>query len=618
MAGSSSMKFQPLIKSRKKNMDVLVKGIVENFAKEYGFEGSLEQLFEKYVAWVYLQEYHKQDPAVIDAIVTGGGGDEGIDVAAVVINRNIVTDPSEVEENISDQFKNTLKVLLIQAKTSQGYDAKLISKFLHGVETITDCLSHTESKVAIPSALKTTVDILKKSLEFITKFDTFHIPAEMYYVTTAAHARDDAKKDSQVSRAIKRIQDSGMFQSEIDLNLHGKSEIQKTKEFIGGPKNVIIHFPRKQSIPATEGINQAFIGVISATEIIKLISENGMLRENIFDDNVRLYQGERNDVNRNIQETLASDQKNKFPFLNNGITLVARKVDLRSEDLTISNYSIINGCQTSNEIFNWWVNLDHDDIHIEDSAKNIFVPLKIIETESDEILSEITISANRQTPIKDTDIQSSSKIAKQVEEYFEQTGKDGMRYRRQSVFDKDYDVAKLRIVDTQSLNRAIASCIFGDASLAAGSPTQLIRKNSYMWKEYPESIYFFAAKTAYQIDRHLTNNGKTNIRAAKWHISFIVSRLTFPEIAPITPLKNDANFPTEYKKILKKVGDKVHSSKKWQTNLDTQIGRAVAIVEDVFKEKLEESGNLVKDDVRTQKVQETIAQKLQELDNIDS
>lgn len=593
-------------------MDVLVKGIVENFAEEYGFEDKLDTLFEKYVAWIYLQEYHGQNPSIIDALVTGGGDDEGIDIAAVIINGNIITDPSEVDENISNQLKNSIKVILIQAKTSQNYDTKLISKFLHGVEIITDSLKTPKSvdELNLPDALLPTIKILKEVLTKINKFDYFYLPAELYYVTTASHNSQEAKNESQVQKAIQRIRETGIFQSDIDLNLHGKIGIQDTKDFIKGPKDVNIHFPKKQAIPTSEGINQSFIGIISAKQIIKLVSEEGRLRENIYDDNVRLYQGDTNNVNRIIHQTLDSEDRNKFPFLNNGITLVARSVEPRGDDLRISNYSIINGCQTSNEIFNWWLSLDTENGDSENLPENVYVPLKIIETESDEILSEITISANRQTPIKDTDIQASSKIAKQVEQYFEQTGKDGMRYRRQSVAEKDYDVAKLRIVDTQSLNRAVASCIFGDASLAAGSPTQLVRKNSYMWKDYPESIYYFAAKISYQIDRHITNNNKTNIRAAKWHIAYITARLLFPELEAIRPIR-DVNFPQSYSRVLKKVGNSVHNQQKWKKNLDAAIGESVVIIENVFADKLNNS-NLVKDDVRTQKVQDILATKIRE------
>lgn len=593
-------------------MDILVRKFVENFANDFGFaEDSIDKQFEKYIAWTYLQKYNDFTAKSIEDVNSGGGDDLGIDIAAVLVNNFLVTDPSEITEHISDKHKNSIKLVLFQAKTSKNYDAKLISKFLHGVETIAQVISKEGHDLPddISPQLINVIEILKQSLDLITSFETFNIPVELYYVTTAPHEKQDALKDSQVTSALDRIKNIGIFQSNISVSLHGKNKIQETKENLKGPKDIIIHFPKKQVIPATQGVEQAFIGVITASEIIKLVSDNNILRESIFDDNVRLYQGEENDVNKKIKATLDSPEKFKFPLLNNGITLVTRSLEHNGENLKLSHYSIINGCQTSNEIFNWWQD-NKENSEAENIAKEIYIPLKIIETTSDEIQSEITVATNRQTAIKDSDIQSSNKVAKQVELYFQQTGRDGMRFQRQTVEAKDYDVAKLRIIDYQTLNRAVASAVFGDSALASNSPTQLGRKQVYMWKDYPESIYYFAAKSIYQIDRHIVNNNHSNIKAAKWHIASLAARLTFNELAEITPLKTDSGFPKEYAKKLKSVGEKINNSPAWVSRLDSSISTAVQIVRDEFEEKLSESNNLVKDDVRSLRVQENLLKRL--------
>lgn len=592
-------------------MDVFVQGQLNKFAKEFGFEGSQDKLFEKFSAWIYLQEFNKDNPEIINAVTSGGGDDEGVDVSAVVLNGKIITDPSEIEEASFPTGKNYLHLFLIQAKTSTSYDAKLISKFLHGVEKFADAISSKNFSQLEPAheiSVKCLLEILQR-----VQLEEFYVPAKLIYITTAAHSGKDAKADSQVQAALTRIKESGVFQPEVDLELHGKSDIQRIKESIQGPKHVTINFPRKTSIPAAEGIKQSYIGAISADQIVTLVSENNTLRDNIYDDNVRLYQGESNHVNSIIRNTLESNTRTKFPVLNNGVTIVAKSVEPRGDELRISNYQIVNGCQTSNEIFNWWKNLNASNSNTEENnkiAESIFIPIKLVETESDNILSEITIAANRQTPINEIDIVASNKIAKTVEEYFENTGKDGLRYMRQPVADIESDIPKLRIFDTQTLNRSVSACIFGDASTAAGSPKQLSKHNTYLWKDYPESIYFLSAKIIYQIDRYITNNSKNSIKASKWHIGLLTARILFPTLMNIAPIKQGSPFPASYKKVLDKIGKKVHNEEKWKNDLESSIGKAIQIVEEEFAEMLEEKNALVKDDVRSKAVQEKLIERL--------
>ena len=78
----------------------------------------------------------------------------------------------------------------------------------------------------------------------------------------------------------------------------------------------------------------------------------------------------------------------------------------------------------------------------------------------------------------------------------------------------------------------------------------------------------------------------------------------------ISPIKQGSPFPASYKKILDKIGKKVHNEEKWKTDLESSIGKAIQIVEDEFAEMLEEKSALVKDDVRSKAVQEKLIERL--------
>jgi hypothetical protein len=54
-----------------------------------------------------------------------------------------------------------------------------------------------------------------------------------------------------------------------------------------------------------------------------LKDDSGEVRAGIFDDNVRLDLGSHNPVNSRIMGTLKSAEREHFPFLNSGLTIIA-------------------------------------------------------------------------------------------------------------------------------------------------------------------------------------------------------------------------------------------------------------------------------------------------------
>ena len=83
-------------------MHALIEKRANKFARDYGFDVSDAEKFELYTAAVYLHRYIKGDKEQIRSAVMGGGSDEGIDVAAVIVNNEVVTDPKEIEDTMKD------------------------------------------------------------------------------------------------------------------------------------------------------------------------------------------------------------------------------------------------------------------------------------------------------------------------------------------------------------------------------------------------------------------------------------------------------------------------------------------------------------------------------------
>ena len=236
-------------------MHTLTKKRVSKFSRDYGFEDLSESdQFERYVAANYLHKYIHDDPDLIDRCVLGGGGDEGVDIAAVIVNGSVMFEPSDIQEAIGDQQINTARIVFIQAKTSTSFDSKLISKFLHGVESITQYALDPTS-IALPPRLADIALMIESIVENGDKFNEMRTPCDLFYVTTSNNDGKDSLAELQVTRAIDRIRDTGVYADNLEIKTQGHEDLSSKQKERFGPQNIKFRFERNQALPATDRVS---------------------------------------------------------------------------------------------------------------------------------------------------------------------------------------------------------------------------------------------------------------------------------------------------------------------------------------------------------------------------
>ncbi|BCN48255.1 hypothetical protein GS491_20675 [Rhodococcus hoagii] len=583
-------------------MHTLTSKRVTKFARDFGFEGPESELFERYVAANYLFQYLRDDVDSIERSVLGGGNDEGIDIGAVIVNGRVVFEPEEIDELISEQTANSANVIFIQAKTSESYDSKLIAKFLHGVEAVTKYAMKPGS-IELPPRLVDLGNLIDRIAESGDKFQDSRIPCEIYYVTTSSNDGKSAQAELQITEALGRIREIGAYSEGLKLRTHGHEELAAKQKERHGPQNIQFNFEKRQTIPATERVSEAYIGLVSAIEVMKLLKdESGDIRPGIFDDNVRLDLGPQNPVNSRILGTLQSGEREHFPFLNNGLTIIATDLRGLGDRFFISGYQIVNGGQTSHQLIRW---SESDEVrNAPQLMADLWIPVKIVSSSDPGVRTSVAIATNLQTAIGSTDIQASSQVAKDVEEYFAQSGTDGLRYERQNR-GAALEFARTRVVTTPELNRAVAATLFGESSRAIGSPKDLEVEDSFVWGEYPVETYYYAAWIIYRIDRYFARTPESTIlKAAKYHIAMVVSALINPELVAIF---EDADIEGTSKKLKKPRKLKFRVMEKaLSEQIEAAIVTAAELAADAFKAPLSEGRSLRKDDVRSRRSQESL------------
>ena len=90
------------------------------------------------------------------------------------------------------------------------------------------------------------------------------------------------------------------------------------------------------------GIKQAYVGIVTCKDYLSLlIDDEGNMLPNIFEDNVRDFQGY-NPVNSGIRDTIKNKaEQERFAVFNNGITIVTKKLDVKGDSIELTDYQIV-------------------------------------------------------------------------------------------------------------------------------------------------------------------------------------------------------------------------------------------------------------------------------------
>lgn len=158
------------------------------------------------------------------------------------------------------------------------------------------------------------------------------------------------------------------------------------------------------------------VAIINGFEMCKIIDTLG---DDIFNNNIRLYLGENQPINKKIIETIYNDPSWFFSY-NNGITIETTKVNSNNNIINLENASIINGAQSLNSLYYVYKNMQKDNFNnIEKYFSNIKILTKIIVVPTIKGIHSyfLTKYVNSQNTIKISDYFSNQKNQNKIKDY---------------------------------------------------------------------------------------------------------------------------------------------------------------------------------------------------------
>lgn len=390
-------------------MNQIVKGYMSKFIDdEYGIYKDLpeSQQFEHFMNNIIIKRDFLDD-FDLDCIHIGGGQDNGIDGIAVIVNNELVSDIESAKEICKSNKKISVNFIFIQSKTSDNLDNGDILKFFDGAFKLFEKDSCNATNKEIEEFLKIKNILMENSFAFSVN--------PKIYIKYAYNGVKGISKEAtnNIKNYESRFNQLGLF-SEVKIEVLDSKDIQNIYQEIRLNIEKTINLEKLLSMPKIDGIQESHIGIISFTELMKLIlDDNGRIIKNLFYDNVRDFQGNTT-VNEEIIKTMRNEAESQyFGLYHNGITIVAKNLRLTGESATLKNFQIVNGCQTSHIIAE-----NRKYITDDNRINKMFIPIKLIATEDDNIINSVIKATNKQNEVKQEAFESLQEFHKGLEEFY--------------------------------------------------------------------------------------------------------------------------------------------------------------------------------------------------------
>lgn len=504
------------MKKKNNNNTIILEGCIQDFKSQNDLlHLSDSEIFELFSLSQITKNLDISYENISNSI-TDGGNDGGIDSVLIFIN-DIVYDA--VDDISVDLFtpKTTAKFIFTQCKKENSFKESSIDKLITSFPVL---FNLGESEASLLSRFNPTLIEKVNIAKYVwqkTATTGGVIEIEINY---ACNAEDDKvsqafkSKKNQLEEACKNI-----FSTE-SVRYFNFSSRELLRLFQTHKKNRLTLEFRETPLYTNYGENGiGYIGMVKLSQYRNFItSESNEIREDLFESNVRHYQGGV-DVNKKIQNTLASPSNKDFWWLNNGITIIAESPNQIGKKLSLENVQIVNGLQTSYCIYKAYKNIKNDDRA---------VLVKVIINSDKEIIDDIIESTNYQNAISPGLLKATEDLQRNIEIFFLSRG---YFYDRRKNYYKNQGKPASRIYGILYTAQAMESIIGGEPHTARSAPASLLKKetiySSIFRKDNNINVYLNCCIIVSKIQQFILKipekSKKSMISNFKLHLSWISS-----------------------------------------------------------------------------------------------
>jgi hypothetical protein len=454
----------------------LLKAIIQRTQQQDYPDLKVDDYFEIFAAQQVLKKCNfDQDFNEIESGVVGGGDDGGVDGFYLFVNRRLIREDTDLSIFKGQQLN--IEVIVIQAKNKNSFEESVPQKMTSFME---ECFrlgaSEEQAKTLYSQGLRDAVMKFHKLYEDgLTMKPTLSI--SYFHV---AHS-------DQVHRKVKT---------------RGQILVDKTKQYFptvkcsytpvtGSELVTLFHQQSKHTLSLLTSKyfdwntfeRQAYICVVALPDFYSFITreEDEQLLEYVFEANVRDHAPDAK-VNEGIQTTLSNPAGDDFWWLNNGVTIIASDASLKNGSLQIENPTIVNGLQTSYELFHHFKNAGGD----RKDKRTILV--KVIVNSKEDTSDRIINATNSQTKINAINLHATEKVQRTIETALKT---EGYFYDRRKNFYRNQGKPVEKIITIPFMAQAVTAIVLQQPDQARARPGTVAQRNykELFSDKYPINLY---------------------------------------------------------------------------------------------------------------------------------
>jgi AIPR protein len=489
------------------NQQIILDTLLEQKRIELEPTSNSDDFFEFFVTEQLLKDaelsYDEIEQGVVD-----NGGDGGIDTIYTFVNSDLVQKDTDL---IEGKRNSIIEINIIQAKNTMGFGETAVEKFISSALDLFDFTKSIDSLKTVYNAdLLQNIDIFRKQyLHLASKFPILKF--QYYYVTKGTEIHQNVeRKVENLKTTLTRLFDKAEVNFEF-ITAQKLIELSRREQLQS--KDILL---TDNPISTQDG---GYIAIVPLKNYYNfIVTESGELIKYFFDANIRDYQG-KVEVNVAIRETLKTTNPGEdFWWLNNGITITATNATFASKKLHIEDPQIVNGLQTSFEIYNYFRNNK-----IDVDTRNVLV--RVIKADNEKSRLKVIKATNSQTNIPPASLRATDPIHRDIEDFLLS---NGYYYDRRKNYHKNQGKPIKKIISIPFLAQIIMSILHQKPDYARARPSTLIKNNSdyedIFSTELPISIYLKAVQLHLAVEAALKAFtspalSRTHIGDIKFHVS---------------------------------------------------------------------------------------------------
>ncbi len=318
-----------------------------------------------------------------------------------------------------EEFGSYYLMHVFQCKNSKSLKQNELDKFRNDVKDI-----------FVNGLIKPNTDDIKDKIEEhknLTKLG-YVVEVKMYFIYNGENNDPENSSNSEMVSLYNKqndnfeIWDSESLYRKINDLVKAQNK-RENIEFTFKPVKSNVVFSDNQALYSYSINNVSAVNfripALDLCELIDLEIERNKTHDFLFSENIRGFLGLRSKANQKMKKTLDNPNESfYFPFLNNGITIISETLTLPNGpqqglyNIPTKNPVIVNGLQTTRVIYSKY----KEDLN---SLQNVFINVRLYQTNDNTLIEKITDATNTQTPINFKDKISNKSFNDFTKELFE-------------------------------------------------------------------------------------------------------------------------------------------------------------------------------------------------------